>query len=107
MDATEQAGEETATLFKKGTTKAIALFSTYPYTLVEHMPKQKRCMMILDFLAIQPEFVDGSSPDDQNRRNAPFEVGGFCVVDPQLFVGNGNGDIRFFGYFKRIKFACL
>jgi hypothetical protein len=100
---TEQAAEELTTLFKEGTNKVIALFSTYPDSLFEHMPKQKRCLMILNALAIEPEFVDGSSPDDRSRRNALFALGGLRGVYPQLFVRNSNGDIRFFGDFERIE----
>jgi hypothetical protein len=64
LDATEQAAEESTTLFKEGTNKVIALFSTYLDSLFEHMPNQKRCMMILNALAILAEFLDGSSPND-------------------------------------------
>jgi hypothetical protein len=82
----------------------VMLISTYPDSLYEQMPKQKRIMTIFQGLNVVPELVDGANPEQKDRRNDLFRLSGHRVYEyPQFFVMDDRGNTRYFGDYETIE----
>jgi hypothetical protein len=80
----------------------VMLISTYPDSLYQQMPKQKRIMTIFQALNIVPELVDGANPEQKHRRNDLFRLSGHRAY-PQFFVMDERGNTGYFGDFETIE----
>lgn len=80
----------------------VALVSLFPESLHAYLPKQNRALLIFHALGIEPQYVDGSNPDERERRDELFRLSGKRGVYPQLFVRK-QGKLEFFADFDRIE----
>ena len=83
----------------------IVLFSLYPESLnnFQQMSNQRRATTILMARKIDTEFIDGSDPEQKERRNELFSISGKYAMYPQFFIKTHDGSIEYFGDFSELE----